>query len=201
MTSYFITGGSSGIGFSLIQLLQNEKVFFPTRKELNLDNIDIASNYDVPFVDIAVHIAGHDLGGGVNFLEHKIEDFIKIINCNLLSTIILSKKLLLKNKNCVQVYITSTNLDKFYSNNLIYNLSKKSLHSFINLLKIDFPAANIKEARIGLTKSEFNNNRHKNNHKPINDLYNQAHMTSTYVANKILELIKSDQTFLRINEK
>ena len=49
--------------------------------------------------------------------------------------------------------------------------------------------------------SRRNNNRHKNNHKPINDLYNQTHMTSTYVANKILELIKSDQTFLRINEK
>ena len=125
MTSYFITGGSSGIGFSLIQLLQNKKIFFPTRKELNLDNIDMVSNYNVPFVDIAVHMAGHDLGGGINFLEHKTEDFIKIINCNLLSTIILSKKLLLKNKNCVQVYITSTNLDKFYPNNLIINVDYK----------------------------------------------------------------------------
>lgn len=201
MTSYFITGGGSGIGYCLVKLLKDEKVFCPMRKQLDLDNIAAVCDYDVPAVDIAVHMAAHDLGGGVNFLEHKTDDIVKIINCNLISTAILVKKLLLKNKNCLQVFITSTNLDKFYPNNLIYNLSKKSINTFIDLLKLDLPQTRIKEARIGLTKTSFNENRHKNNHKPINDLYVQSHMTTNYVGSKILEFINTNQEFIRINDQ
>ena len=188
MKRYFITGTSSGIGKDIKKLLDGE-LYTPTRDELNLDLINTVTSYNVPEVDVAIHVAGHDLGGGVKFLEHDLESLVKVINCTFLSTLILSKKLLEKNKNCLQVYITSTNLDKFYPNNLAYNISKNAVSTMIDLIKIDYPNIKIKEARVGLTKTEFNNNRHKINHKSINDLYASKHMNSQDVAKKIIELI------------
>ena len=198
MKRYFITGTSSGIGRDIKNLINGE-LYTPTRDELDLDKINDVISYEVPKVDVAIHIAGHDLGGGVKFIDHDLEALVKIINCTFLSTLILSKKLLEKNKDCLQVYITSTNLDKFYPNNLAYNISKNAVRSMIDLIKLDYPDINIKEARVGLTKTEFNNNRHKINHKPINDLYTTKHMSSQDVANKIIELIDSKKEFARIN--
>ena len=200
MKRYFITGTSSGIGKDIKKLLDGD-LYTHTRDELNLDLINTVTSYNVPEVDVAIHVAGHDLGGGVKFLEHDLESLVKVINCTFLSTLILSKKLLEKNKNCLQVYITSTNLDKFYPNNLAYNISKNAVSTMIDLIKIDYPNIKIKEARVGLTKTEFNNNRHKINHKSINDLYASKHMNSQDVAKKVMELINSEKEFVRINEE
>ena len=137
----------------------------------------------------------------MQILNGPLQSLVKVINCTFLSTLILSKKLLEKNKNCLQVYITSTNLDKFYPNNLAYNISKNAVSTMIDLIKIDYPNIKIKEARVGLTKTEFNNNRHKINHKSINDLYASKHMNSQDVAKKVMELINSEKEFVRINEE
>ena len=90
-------------------------------------------------------------------------------------------------------------LNKFYPNNLAYNISKNAVSTMIDLIKIDYPNIKIKEARVGLTKTEFNNNRHKINHKSINDLYASKHMNSQDVAKKVIELINSEKEFVRIN--
>jgi NADP-dependent 3-hydroxy acid dehydrogenase YdfG len=202
MSNYFITGTNSGIGKSFLELIKNSnKICSPLRAELDLNDTKNVLNYNTPVVDVAVHFAGHDLGGGVKFMEHNNNDIIKIINCNLISTVLLAKSLFEKNKECIQIFISSTNLDKFYSNNLAYNLSKNGIKTFIDLIRIEYPEYRIKEARVGLTKTLFNHNRHKNNHKPINDLYNNPHMTADYVAEQILKFIDSDKDFITINEK
>jgi len=201
MSKYFITGPSSGIGKEFLNLIKDEVFYAPNRSQLDLDDPKNVLNYQVPFVDVAVHFAGHDLGGGVPFLNHKNNDWLKILNCNLISTILLSKLLFEKNSNLIQVFISSTNLDKFYPNNLAYNISKNGIKNYIDLIKLEYPLYNIKEVRVGLTKTEFNNNRHKNGHKKINDLYSSPHMTADYVAKKIYHFIDSKESFIRINEK
>jgi len=202
MSKYFVTGTTSGIGKSFLNLIDSSiKVFSPRRSELDLDFPENILKYNAPIIDVAVHFAAHDLGGGVQFMEHNNNDVIKIINCNLISTILLTKLLFEKNKDCIQIFISSTNLNKFYPNNLAYNLSKNGIKTFIDLLKLEYPNYKIKEARVGLTKTLFNQNRHKNNHKPINDLYNDTHMTADYVAGQIIKLIDSDKDFIEINAK
>jgi len=202
MSKYFITGTSSGIGKSFLDLVKESfEIIAPTRNELNLNDPQNILKYNVPIVDLAVHFAGHDLGGGVGFIDHNATDIIKILNCNLISTILLAREIFKKNKNCIQVFVSSTNLDKFYPNNLAYNLSKNGIKTFIDLMRIEYPEYRIKEARIGLTKTLFNLNRHKNNHKTINDLYSNPHMTADYVATQILDFIDSDNDFIRINGK
>ena len=75
-------------------------------------------------------------------------------------------------------------------------LGMKNLH---DLIKIDYPEAKVKEARIGLTKTQFNNNRHKENHKAINDLYANKHLSPDVVAEQVIELAVSDKTMMEIN--
>jgi short-subunit dehydrogenase len=199
---YLITGTTSGIGKALKKELKNKELFEINRGILNLDNPDSIKHITLPLTDCAILNAGHDLGGGVPFTEHKSADIQKILNCNLISNVLLTQKLLQNNPNTIIVFITSTNVNKQYPNNLAYNLSKLGMNNLFNLIKIDYPNAKVKEARIGLTKTEFNNNRHKTNHKPLNDLYAMKHMTPDYVARQIIKLIHSNDEFYGIhNEK
>tara|TARA_R110000822_G_scaffold101667_1_gene227958 strand:+ start:346 stop:948 length:603 start_codon:yes stop_codon:yes gene_type:complete len=196
---YFITGTTSGIGEAIKKRLSSHEVFEINRADVDLNTPELINSIKLPTVDYAILNAGHDLGGGVPFTEHDPSSIQKILNCNLISNVLLTQKLLQNNTNTIVVFITSTNINKQYPNNLAYNLSKLGMKNLHDLIKIDYPDAKIKEARIGLTKTEFNNNRHKENHKQINDLYAMKHMTPDNVADSILYLIESEADFLELN--
>jgi NADP-dependent 3-hydroxy acid dehydrogenase YdfG len=199
MKRYFITGTTSGIGKSIKEQLQGQELFEINRTDIDLNKPELLLNIDLPVVDCAILNAGHDLGGGVPFTDHDSKSIQKILNCNLVSNVLIAQKLLKNNPDIVIVFITSTNVNRQYPNDLAYNLSKLGMKNLHDLIKIDYPNSKIKEARIGLTKTEFNNNRHKENHKPINDLYAMKHMTPDNVADNILYLINSDADFLELN--
>ena len=196
---YLITGTTSGIGKAVKQQLQSHEIFEINRADVDLNEPELVKSINLPVVDYAILNAGHDMGGGVPFTEHDPNSIQKILNCNLVSNVLLTQKLLKNNPDTVIVFITSTNVNKQYPNDLAYNLSKLGLKNLYDLIKIDYPESKVKEARIGLTKTEFNNNRHKVNHKPINDLYAMKHMTPENVAESILYLLDSGADFLEIN--
>jgi NADP-dependent 3-hydroxy acid dehydrogenase YdfG len=196
---YLVTGTTSGIGKCIKQKLQGHELFEINRADVDLNRPELLLSVDLPVVDYAILNAGHDLGGGVPFADHESVSIQKILNCNLVSNVLITQKLLKNNPDTVIVLITSTNINRQYPNNLAYNLSKLGLKNLYDLIKIDYPDSKIKEARIGLTKTEFNNNRHKGNHKPINDLYTMKHMTPKNVADSILYLINSEADFMELN--
>ena len=196
---YLITGTTSGIGKAVKQQLQSHEIFEINGADVDLNEPELVKSINLPVVDYAILNAGHDMGGGVPFTEHDPNSIQKILNCNLVSNVLLTQKLLKNNPDTVIVFITSTNVNKQYPNDLAYNLSKLGLKNLYDLIKIDYPESKVKEARIGLTKTEFNNNRHKVNHKPINDLYAMKHMTPENVAESILYLLDSEADFLEIN--
>ena len=94
---YLITGTTSGIGKALKKELKNKELFEINRGILNLDNPDSIKHITLPLTDCAILNAGHDLGGGVPFTEHKSADIQKILNCNLISNVLLTQKLLQNN--------------------------------------------------------------------------------------------------------
>ena len=196
---YLITGTTSGIGKAVKKQIQGHEIFEINRADVDLNEPDLVKSINLPVVDYAILNAGHDMGGGVPFTEHDPNSIQKVLNCNLVSNVLLTQKLLKNNPETVIVFITSTNVNKQYPNNLAYNLSKLGLKNLYDLIKIDYPDSKVKEARIGLTKTEFNNNRHKDNHKPINNLYAMEHMTPENVAESILYLLDSETDFLEIN--
>jgi 3-hydroxy acid dehydrogenase / malonic semialdehyde reductase len=195
-----ITGTTSGIGFEIVKLLNCEIVEL-NRTVVDLDHPELITDNHVPLVDIVINNAGHDIGGKVLFAEHEFAHWQRIINTNLVSAMRITQLAIQKNPNLTVINITSSNNDKYWGNDLVYSLSKVALEHFGKMLEIDYPNITVKEARIGLTKTNFNNSRYQLNHKPIDDLYSNEHLLPGPVANKIINfLVTSDNHFLRISK-
>jgi 3-hydroxy acid dehydrogenase / malonic semialdehyde reductase len=195
-----ITGTTSGIGFEIVKLLNCEIVEL-NRTVVDLDHPELITDNHVPLVDIVINNAGHDIGGKVLFAEHEFAHWQRIINTNLVSAMRITQLAIQKNPNLTVINITSSNNDKYWGNDLVYSLSKVALEHFGKMLEIDYPNITVKEARIGLTKTNFNNSRYQLDHKPIDDLYSNEHLLPGPVANKIINfLVTSDNHFLRISK-
>lgn len=181
-----ITGSSSGVGKGLATALSNtNNVIGLTRNELDLSNVEHVSMFDLPVVDMLINCAGTDIGGKIEFTKHSTDEVVKIINTNLIAPVLLTQKALKNNTNCKIVNITSTNNIKYYANNLTYSLTKKALESFTNMLQVEYPKANILEVRLGLTKTNFNQNRFKGHEERFNDIYTNKHLTIDEAVNQI----------------
>jgi len=197
MTKVLITGTTSGIGSHIHKFVDWDIVNL-TRNIVDLDCPELILDEHIPTVDILINNAGHDLGGKVLFADHMFDHWQRIINTNLISAMRITQLALQKNPNLMVVNITSTNNDKYWGNDLVYSLSKVALETFGKMLNVDYPNVVVKEARVGLTQTEFNNNRYKLNHKPIDDLYTNPCLDPFLVASKIVDFINSNNNFIRI---
>lgn len=197
-----ITGTSSGIGNAVETVAKNNRytIIALTRSKLDLSNIESVINYDLPYCDVLINCAGHDYGGKCDFNSHDVEKWVNIMNVNLVSTMILTQKVLRKNSCATICNITSTNCDKYYPNDLVYTLTKNSLSNFTDLLQIEYPDGNFKEFRLGLTKTNFNRNRNKFSKNKIDDdvFYNQPYLKPDVVAKDIVSFLFEDSNFKRV---
>lgn len=181
-----LTGGSSGIGKALCQILTNSHaVDFPTRHQLDLSQYHSIVNFAVDSYDMLINCAGTDIGGKNNFVNHESANVKEILDVNLVNVVLLTQKVLLANPRCKIVNITSTNNNRYWPNNLSYSLSKKALEIFGNLLVVEYPDSLYLEVRLGLTKTEFNNNRFKYSPDRFEDIYTNPHLMPSVVAEKI----------------
>lgn len=196
-----VTGANSGVGFELCnQLGVDHSVVALTRKELDLSDISAVLNYFFEPCDILINCAATGLGGKIDFVNHTPSSVVTIINTNLLSPMLLSQQALKNNSKCRIVNITSTNNNRYYSNDLAYSLSKKSLADFGSMLKVEYPDVDLLEVRLGLTKTNFNNNRYSLDASRYQDIYVNPHLTAEVAAKQIVNAILStDIKFLEIS--
>ena len=61
--------------------------------------------------------------------------------------------------------------------------------NFGSMLKIEYPDVQYLEVRLGLTKTNFNNNRYRHNPKRFDDVYANKHLTVDQVADRILDVL------------
>lgn len=184
-----ITGTTSGVGLSLLNELTTNGVDASglNRDQIDLSIIESVMAYDMPVVDMFVNCAGTGIGGKINFLNHIETDIVTIMTTNLISPMILTRKALVANPNCKIVNITSTNNKRYYPNDLAYSLSKLGLSDFGKMLQIELPSCNYLEVQLGLTKTNFNNNRYKHNMDKFQDIYSSnSHLDSDSVAKRIM---------------
>ena len=185
-----ITGTASGLGQELFnQLQQQHDVVGLTRQQLDLSDIATVSHYDPGLCDILINCAGTDIGGKVDFVNHRTQDVVDILNTNLVAPVLLSKQALANNPKCKIVNVTSTNNNRYNANNLAYSLSKKALAEFGHMLKVEYPEVEYLEIRLGLVKSEFNNKRYRNDPDRFFDVYQYKHLTVSQAADVIVPVI------------
>lgn len=184
-----ITGTASGVGQELALRLENYNVVALTRQHVDLADISAVSNYTPETCDILINCAATDVGGKIDFVNHTTQHVIDIMTTNVLSPMILSKKVLSANPNCKIVNITSTNVNRYYPNNLTYSLSKQALSDFGSMLKLDYPDLQYLEVRLGLTKTNFNANRYRYNQERYNDVYTNHHLSVDHAVTRIINVL------------
>lgn len=185
-----ITGTSSGVGKELSdQLSRDHTIVSITRNDLELSDLAAVNCYSLPTVDMLINCAGTDRGGKVVFAEQDSNSVVNILATNLLSPILLSHKALKSNPSCKIVNITSTNNKQYWPNNLAYSLSKKALSEFGRMLQVDHLGVNYLEIQLGLTKTNFNQNRYIGCEDRFDDVYRNPHLTPTEVVERILSIL------------
>jgi short-subunit dehydrogenase involved in D-alanine esterification of teichoic acids len=110
-----ITGTTSGVGLSLSTALSavGHDVIELNRDMLDLSDITAVDAYTIPFVNMLINCAGTGIGGKIDFVSHLNRDIVTILNTNLISPVMLSKKALTNNASCKIVNITSTNNNRY----------------------------------------------------------------------------------------
>ena len=141
-----ITGTTSGIGAATAKLLklQNHDVIELNRSELNLIDVQAVTEYNLPEIDCLINNAG---GKGQTDQD--------TVNLNFLSPVVLARKAYQQNPEVIIVNITSSYVNKYWGNDLIYSVSKKALAAFRLDFRVDHPNAIVTEIRPGLTKQQY----------------------------------------------
>lgn len=186
-----ITGTTSGVGLALkLALKPQHTVISLNRYDIDLADPIQVQNFSLPRCDVLINCAGTGIGGKIDFVNHNLGDCADIINVNAVSPVLLTHKALKLNKKCKIVNITSTNNNRYWPNDLVYSLSKKSLSEFSKMLKVEYPEVNVLEVCLGLTKTNFNDSRYKNCTDRYVDIYSQhPHLEPEFVAGKIVEAL------------
>jgi short-subunit dehydrogenase len=185
-----LTGSSSGLGEELYSILAtHHEVHAPKRDTLDLADPTSVLNYPDLSYDVLINCAGTDIGGKIDFINHQPKFVENILQTNFVSPVLLTQKILKNNLNCKIVNITSTNNNRYWPNDLAYSLSKKSLEIFGQMLLVEYPTVPYLEVRLGLTKTNFNHNRYTNDQDRFFDVYLNKHLTSTEVAEKIVDIL------------
>lgn len=186
-----LTGASSGLGACLKdRLIQDHQVLCPDRSQMDL--CDHQSIWDYAHdlqVDMLINCAGTGIGGKIAFDQHRYQDIDRILRTNLLGPVLLSRLILAKNVRTKIVNITSTNNNRYHANDLTYSLSKQALETFGSMLTVEYPALEILQIRLGLTKTQFNHNRYRHEAHRYQDIYCHPHLLPDRVAGQILDIL------------
>ena len=188
-----VTGSSSGVGKELCCLLSpTHNVIELNRQMLELSDLNQVINFELQNCDMLINCAGTGVGGKIEFCKHNSTEIKKILSVNLIAPVLLTHQALSKNPECKIVNITSTNNKRYWPDDLAYSLSKISLHNFSEMICVEYPDAKILEIQLGLTKTNFNQNRYKNHENRYQDIYNSKHLQADFVAEKIYSVLFND---------
>ena len=131
-----ITGGSTKISFHLKKLIGKKyKIYSPSKKEWNLSN----PNFDNDKINLIkkcdkIYIF-HSILSNKKHLKKNHKEIYNQLNINLLSTINICEIALSNNKN-VQIFILGSESGVKGSYDIIYALTKSSIHKYVEERKI-----------------------------------------------------------------
>lgn len=156
-----ITGTTSGLGKALYDALSpHHEVISINRPEFDLSKTEDVNRIDLTNVDILINNAGHALGGGRNFKNHKQDQWIAILETNLKAPMLLTQKFINQNTCGKIVFITSQVVESALGGDTAYSASKAGVSFFAQCLRKEIsPEFSVLEIRSKRIRSNFPNNR------------------------------------------
>ena len=137
----FLTGGSSGIGQAVYQLLNSRgyKVTAPSRKTLNLIDFSAIDSLDLSTYDVVINCAGANQGAYLGWQKNSWQNQQNHVSVNFTGPLLLAKQYTRQRATGQFVYITSASADDPISYTIFMIGSKIALRHSLNAVKKDYP--------------------------------------------------------------
>lgn len=150
-----ITGTSRGIGQALLDMLQqNNTIIELNRPKFNLEKIETMQHICFDHTDILILNAGSMYAGKCLFSEHYHEDWIKIIQSNLIGNMFLIQQYIKQRNNGLVVVLSSMRAAKLTDDALAYSTAKTGLSMAVSNLRLELAKQN-KDIRLLDVKPSF----------------------------------------------
>jgi len=150
-----ITGTTRGIGKCLLHRLESaNRIIELNRPEFNLEKIQDMQNISFKYTDILILNAGSLGIGKCLFSEHYQEDWIRIIQANLVGNLFLIQKYIRQRDSGLIVVLSSMRAAKFTDDALVYSAAKTALSMSVRNLRLELKKQN-KNIRLLDVKPSF----------------------------------------------
>ena len=153
----FLTGGNSGIGQAVKQLLgsQGHVVTAPTRQEFDLGDFAAIDQLDLAEYDVVVNCAGANGGAYLGWHNNSWQNQSNHVAVNFTAPLLLAKQYTRQRTTGQFIYITSASADDPISYTIFMVGSKIALRQSLNAVKRDYPAILFTEIIPGKTQTNM----------------------------------------------
>jgi NADP-dependent 3-hydroxy acid dehydrogenase YdfG len=153
----FLTGGNSGIGQAVKQLLdsQGHVVTAPTRQEFDLSDFAAIDCLDLSDYDVVVNCAGANGGAYLGWHDNSWQNQQNHVTVNFTAPLLLAKQYTRQRTTGQFIYITSTSADDPISYTIFMVGSKIALRQSLTAVKRDYPAILFTEIIPGKTQTNM----------------------------------------------
>lgn len=197
-----VTGATSGIGMACVKKVIEEgcKVIITGRNTKVLDELKVKYQDDILYseacdmfnvedikrfvsnikqqhlkIDVLINNAGGALGLEP-FYDGDIDDWIKMINVNVTSVLVLTRLLIndmMSQENGIIINVGSIAGDAAYPNGMVYCAVKSAINTISEGMRIDLVKTNIRVSNIkpGLVETNFSKTRFKNDIERAKTVY------------------------------
>lgn len=133
----FVTGGSSGVGAAVVELLNSKAydVVAPTSDEFDLTCLGQVDSWDYSSYDIIVNCAARNHGTYRGLHENSWMNQSEQINVNFAAPLLMAKQYTKQRKDGHFVYVTSDSIDAPSAYNIFMASSKAALRFSLDVLK------------------------------------------------------------------
>lgn len=156
MSTIFITGGSSGVGQAVVDLLGRvNEVTAPLRNEFDLADFVAIDQLDLSKYDVVINCAASNVGAHNGWQKNSWQNQKKQIDVNLTGALLLAKQYAKCRTHGQFIYFTSSNIDDPMAYNIFYTASKFALRYSMNTIKKECPDIVITEICPGKIRSNM----------------------------------------------
>ena len=125
-----------------IKLQTNNKIIELNRPKFNLENIETMQNISFEYSDVLILNAGSMYAGKGLFSEHSTEDWMKIIQSNLVGNLFLIQQYIKQRHTGLIVVLSSMRAAKLTDDALAYSIAKTGLSTAVNNLRLELANQN-----------------------------------------------------------
>jgi short-subunit dehydrogenase len=190
----FLTGGSSGIGKAVYEMLCNQhEITAPSRSEFDLENFDQIDQLDLSDYDAVINCAGANVGAWQGWHRNSWQNQVTQVNVNFTGALLLAKQYTRQRSQGQFIYVTSASANDPIAYNIFMVASKAALRYSLDAVKKEFPNMVFSEVCPGKTRTNMLRQNYQNakTDTEIDKMYDSdSVLTAKQVANVLASALE-----------